>query len=273
MSMPGPPAGWYPDPGYQGGLRWWDGVAWSAHTSTPTIAPSLTPGATPARSGGAASGWHGPVPAALAAEETMTSWARYAVLVSAVIGVANGVVLTASMARWKNYFHWLRLIIDSPQRAQTLPRPPAPSPPWIVIIGALGGAAQIVYLIWQYRAAVVARELGYRSRRSPGWGVGSCFVPVVDLWMPYQAVRDCLPPGHRARSLVLGTWLLLVSCAVLGVALEVTLVIGGGLSSLVLVVLIAAELGWGLSAFRMIAVIGAQHREATAGLGLRASPE
>jgi hypothetical protein len=66
---------------------------------------------------------------------------------------------------------------------------------------------------------------------------------------------------------VLGTWLLLVSCGVLTVALQVTVAIGGGaLRFVLLVVLIAAELGWGLSAFRMIGIIGAQHREAAAGL-------
>ena len=49
--------------------------------------------------------------------------------------------------------------------------------------------------IWQHRAASAARALGIASRRSPAWGVGSWFVPVVNLWMPYTAVRDCLPPG------------------------------------------------------------------------------
>ena len=28
----GPPAGWYPDPGGQRVLRWWDGIAWGPHT-------------------------------------------------------------------------------------------------------------------------------------------------------------------------------------------------------------------------------------------------
>jgi hypothetical protein len=26
------PAGWYPDPGGQASLRWWDGAIWTAHT-------------------------------------------------------------------------------------------------------------------------------------------------------------------------------------------------------------------------------------------------
>ncbi|HEY2214491.1 MAG TPA: DUF4328 domain-containing protein, partial [Acidimicrobiales bacterium] len=38
--------------------------------------------------------------------------------------------------------------------------------------------------------------------------VGSWFVPIVSLWMPYQAIRDCLAPNDPNRSLVLRWWLL-----------------------------------------------------------------
>jgi hypothetical protein len=30
-----PLGGWYPDPWQQAGWRWWDGKAWTAHTSQP----------------------------------------------------------------------------------------------------------------------------------------------------------------------------------------------------------------------------------------------
>lgn len=36
-----PPSGWYPDPGGGGGLRWWDGKAWTSHASPP---PGRAPG-------------------------------------------------------------------------------------------------------------------------------------------------------------------------------------------------------------------------------------
>jgi hypothetical protein len=36
--------------------------------------------------------------------------------------------------------------------------------------------------------------------------VGSWFVPVVNYWFPYMALRDCLPPGHAHRPWVLQWW-------------------------------------------------------------------
>ncbi|QPE04982.1 DUF2510 domain-containing protein [Microbacterium schleiferi] len=53
MSTPQqPPAGWYPDPMAPGILRFWDGTAWTAHTSAPTPAAqpaAATPAAPPTR--------------------------------------------------------------------------------------------------------------------------------------------------------------------------------------------------------------------------------
>jgi hypothetical protein len=33
------PAGWYPDPGGEGQLRWWDGTQWTVHTAQAASAP------------------------------------------------------------------------------------------------------------------------------------------------------------------------------------------------------------------------------------------
>lgn len=51
----GPPAAWYADPGGSGGLRYWDGSAWTEHVTAPpgppggygSILPPASPGAAP----------------------------------------------------------------------------------------------------------------------------------------------------------------------------------------------------------------------------------
>ena len=75
--------------------------------------------------------------------------------------------------------------------------------------------------MWQHKAASAGRALGIPSRYSPAWGVGCWFVPVVNLWMPYGAVRDCLPPGHHQRSRVLHWWLALMLAWILSVAASI----------------------------------------------------
>jgi hypothetical protein len=43
-------------------------------------------------------------------------------------------------------------------------------------------------------------------------------VPVVNLFMPYGAVRACLPPGHAERPRVLRWWIALLGAGFLSVA-------------------------------------------------------
>jgi hypothetical protein len=49
-----PPPGWYPDPGGQQILRWWDGTAWAPHTQPMPVEPQ------PPYPGATAAGAHGP---------------------------------------------------------------------------------------------------------------------------------------------------------------------------------------------------------------------
>ncbi|HEX5335444.1 MAG TPA: DUF4328 domain-containing protein [Propionicimonas sp.] len=71
----------------------------------------------------------------------------------------------------------------------------------------------VLWLAWQHRlaAAVPRRTL----RRSPGWHVGSWFIPVASLWFPFQNMADLHravtpgPGGERtppAYRLWWGTW-------------------------------------------------------------------
>jgi hypothetical protein len=71
----------------------------------------------------------------------------------------------------------------------------------------VAGGVSILFLVWQHSAATVARGLGYPARCSPGFGVGSWFIPVISLWYPYWALSDTLPPDHPLRPRCLWAWL------------------------------------------------------------------
>jgi hypothetical protein len=109
--------------------------------------------------------------------------------------------------------HHIRIAYDAAQAGRTAPtyHDPTFANPLTVIIGLATIAAVVVACIWQYRAATASRALGFPARRSPGWGVGAWFVPIVNFWIPYGSIRDCLPAGDPQRAHVLRWWLAWVS--------------------------------------------------------------
>ena len=71
--------------------------------------------------------------------------------------------------------------------------------------GLITIAAGICWLIWQHRAASSVPPASLR--RSPGWHVGSWFIPVVALWFPFQNVKDIVRGSHApVSSGMLGGW-------------------------------------------------------------------
>lgn len=78
---------------------------------------------------------------------------------------------------------------------------------YLDLSGLLYVGVGTVFLMWQHSAATVARALGYPARTSPGFGVGSWFIPVVNLWYPYWALSDTLPPDHPLRGRCIWAWL------------------------------------------------------------------
>lgn len=52
--------------------------------------------------------------------------------------------------------------------------------------------AGVAFLVWLWRARVNAELVSGAAahRRSRGWAVGGWFVPVANLWIPYQVVAD-----------------------------------------------------------------------------------
>jgi len=49
----------------------------------------------------------------------------------------------------------------------------------------------VLFCIWIYRANYNARQLGAADMKfSPGWAVGWYFIPIANLWKPYQAMCE-----------------------------------------------------------------------------------
>lgn len=229
---PGAPPGWYADPAGGPGQRWWDGYAWTEATVLPAVPPP--PPASLAYSSG-----HPPLPPAYGApqpwvpasrgardlvgeELRISPLARIAITFPAIVTLVNVIGWVAIASQWRNYGHQFHLAVNAAQNHQTVPVPTAPDPlgglSAVLVLFAI--AAIVVECVWQFRAAGAARAMGLPAKRSPGWGVGFWFIPIVNLWMPYQAIRDCLAYGDPNRAMVLRYWLLYVGMEV-GAALTI----------------------------------------------------
>jgi hypothetical protein len=68
----------------------------------------------------------------------------------------------------------------------------------------------IYFLRWLHLSYRNLRELHVHTRFTPGWAVGSFFVPVVNLWRPMQIVDELWRSGDdgKASALIPVWWLL-----------------------------------------------------------------
>ena len=216
---PGAPPGWYPDPAGGPGQRWWDGYAWTEATVLPASPPPPPWAGAPPPQGPASQ----VAPWAVASERLntfttsglvdsevrMTPVARLAVAMPGVYYLVNLIVQRVNADQLRAFGHQMRIVWDYSQRGQTPPPYHGPNgfSPVSLLVGLVTLGAVVVACIWQHRAASAARGLGLPSRRSPAWGVGAWFVPVVNLWVPYSAIRDCLPADDPHRQRVLRWWI------------------------------------------------------------------
>ncbi|HZR15166.1 MAG TPA: DUF4328 domain-containing protein [Acidimicrobiia bacterium] len=219
--------GWFPDPWGTEKLRWWDGRAWTPHLYPPAeSSPSGTVGsATPAGTAGgtgtngaagvdrstgwpggaSASGSHGAVTGEvrLAPMRSSAHWASLAMLwagpLQALYYVAFGF-----QARWyADHFSDFRA-----GRTPTLTGTAASVAPVLQFASLAVLAAGVIFLVWMYRSADLARLLGIPARRTPALAACSFIIPILNLWWPYQSTCDLLPPGHRGRHVVARWWAL-----------------------------------------------------------------
>jgi hypothetical protein len=197
-------------------------------------------------------------------ELRISAWARIAIAFPAILILIDLIGWVASASQWRNFGHQFHVALNAAQNHQTAPVLTAPDPygGLSAVLALFGIAAIVVECVWQFRAASAARAMGLPAKRSPGWGVGFWFIPVVNLWMPYQAIRDCLAHDDPKRAMVLRYWLLYV-----GMELGVGLTIIGLMASTPVGVVFA--LGTGLCALgvldtapRVVVSIAVAHRAA-----------
>jgi hypothetical protein len=162
--------GWYPDPWNVAPQRWWDGMQWTAF-----VGPVPPPG--------------GLSPTELLAahrgEERMIKWARFAICAWSVFVVTELTVFTAVAGRIRRNFDRIFHELDAARPGQ---RPPQPFGGLCANLDRLNLSellllgAGIILLVWQYNAARVAHGLGYPTRTSPAFGVGSWFILISNPW-------------------------------------------------------------------------------------------
>jgi Domain of unknown function (DUF4328)/Protein of unknown function (DUF2510) len=262
---PGAPPGWYPDPAGGPGQRWWDGYAWTETVVLPTPPPpppsptphQLVPAYTP----------YAPAPdprssgALFQRELAISRLARAAMAMFALYYLVNLIIQQTNRAQYRIFGHEFHLIYVAAQNGQ-----PAPSfsqngsiDPLSPIIGLLTVLAVVAACMWQHRAAMTARALGLPFTHSPGWGVGSWFVPIVNLWMPYQAIRDCLPPDDPNRTLILRWWLLLTATWIMWWAAVVTALFSESAGTIISVPAALLALGLLATAPRVVSRVTSAH--------------
>lgn len=133
---------------------------------------------------------------------------------------------------------------------------------WLNLIGLAPLAFLAGLAVWANRVATTAARLGYPARHGTGWAAGGWFVPVVNLWFPYQSIVDSLSPANPQRRQVLTWWLLFVlgglstlPVLAVGVLTDVNLAAVGLLPGAVAVI----QAGLGL---RVVALVHADHASA-----------
>ena len=193
--------------------------------------------------------------------------ARFAVAMPAVYYLVSLVLQRVNADQLRSAGHQFRVDWHYAQLGNTPPAYHAPSnsfTPVGLLVGVLTLAAVVVACIWQHRAASAGRALGIPSRRSPAWGVGCWFVPIVNLWMPYSAVRDCLPPDHPHRPRVLQWWIAWLLAAYLSTAAAAGALVSTGVGlalSIPAALACLAVIAW---APGIVVAIGGAHQDALA---------
>lgn len=248
---PLPPAAWYPDPAGSGGLRYWDGAAWTAHTAY--TSPADRPGPVAPRLGVDAV-------VLLASERSFGRVARALLLLA-------GPALAAYVASTIVALHaigpqWRDAMADP---SQPFRFEPIDIPGYLNTISNLASlvlvVTGVVFIMWLGRAGKVALAAGRPLRRSPWLGAWSFAIPVLHWWWPYRATRDLIGGTAGDVRLITRWWTLWIVATTSQIAIGALALLGAppvvtaAVTAIVGVVAIVAA----VAARAVIAAVGRDH--------------
>jgi hypothetical protein len=74
----------------------------------------------------------------------------------------------------------------------------------------------VIFLIWIYQACANVRQLSERPMKyTPGWAIGWYFIPIANLYKPYEAMKEIFEMSNTSRfgrskpSGIVGVWWML----------------------------------------------------------------
>jgi hypothetical protein len=157
--------GWFADPQDASRLRWWDGTRWTEHTHPMT-------GATQ---------WDTPLP---------RWWSGFSFVVQAAL---LGCVAASAFTLWVDletlaFVEEVRLRPDGVTVAdgERIDRLTLWTSVEVLALLVTG----VLFIVWLYTVHRSSRMDRRVMHHTSGWAIGGWFVPVLNLWRPFQVVSD-----------------------------------------------------------------------------------
>lgn len=157
--------GWFADPQDASRLRWWDGTRWTEHTH-PGIGTTQ---------------WDTPLP---------RWWSGFSFVVQAALLTC---VAASCFTLWVDletlaFVEEVRLRPDTVTVAEGERIDSLTSWTSLEVLAMLGTG--VLFVVWLYTAHRSSRMDRRATRHKSGWAIGGWFVPVLNLWRPFQMVSD-----------------------------------------------------------------------------------
>lgn len=125
-----------------------------------------------------------------------TKWFLYAQIVIAVIAIISSMLEYQLLSDFKNGIYSSQELAIAAGEASDARQ------------GIVGILQVIIFVVsgililkWIYRANYNARQLGASDMQfTPGWSIGWYFIPIANLWKPYQAMKEIWKASSNPQS-------------------------------------------------------------------------